>query len=45
MHRYFCICLSFWNIIRQEEEEFNMNNKNKDDVQRTSFGMLEMEEE
>ena len=31
--------------MRQEEEEFNMNNKNKDDVQRTSFGMLEMEEE
>jgi len=31
--------------MRQEEKEFNMNNKNKDDVQRTSFGMLEMEEE
>jgi len=31
--------------MRQEEEEFNMNNKNKDDVQRTSSGMLEMEEE
>ena len=28
------------------EEEFNMNNKDEDDVQRTSFGMqLEMEEE
>ena len=27
------------------EEEFNMNNKNEDDIQRTSFGMqLEMEE-
>jgi len=27
------------------EEEFNMNNKNEDDVQRMSFGMqLEMEE-
>jgi len=27
------------------EEEFNMNNKNEDDVQRTSFGMqLEIEE-
>jgi len=32
--------------MRQEEEEFNMNNKNEDDIQRTSFGMeLEMEEE
>jgi len=31
--------------MRQEEKEFNMNNKNKDNVQRTSFGMLEMEEE
>jgi len=30
----------------RQEEEFNMNNKNEDDVQRTSFGMqLEMEEE
>jgi len=37
-------CLSFWNIMRQEEE-FNMNKKNEDNVQRTSFGMLEMEEE
>jgi len=34
----------FWNIIKQEKKEFNMNNKNEDDVQRTSFGMLEMEE-
>ena len=32
-------------IMRQEEEEFNMNNKNEDDIQRTSFRMLEMEEE
>ena len=32
--------------MRQEEEEFNMNNKNKDDVQRMLFGMqLEIEEE
>jgi len=31
--------------MRQEKKEFNMNNKNEDDVQRTSFGMqLEMEE-
>jgi len=30
----------------RQEEEFNMNNKNEDDVQRTSFGMqLKMEEE
>jgi len=30
----------------RQEEEFNMNNKNEDDIQRTSFGMqLEMEEE
>jgi len=30
----------------RQEKEFNMNNKNEDDVQRTSFGMqLEMEEE
>ena len=29
----------------RQEKEFNMNNKNEDDVQRTSFGMqLEMEE-
>jgi len=34
----------FWNIMRQEKE-FNMNNKNEDDIQRTSFGMLEIEEE
>ena len=32
----------FWNIMRQEKE-FNMNNKNEDDIQRISFGMLEME--
>jgi len=31
--------------MRQEKKEFNVNNKNKDDVQRMSFGMLEMEEE
>jgi len=29
----------------RQEKEFNMNNKNENDVQRTSFGMLEMEEE
>jgi len=29
----------------RQEKELNMNNKNEDDVQRTSFGMLEMEEE
>jgi len=29
----------------RQEKEFNMNNKNEDDVQRMSFGMLEMEEE
>jgi len=29
----------------RQEKEFNMNNKNEDDIQRTSFGMLEMEEE
>jgi len=29
----------------RQEEEFNMNNKNEDNVQRTSFEMLEMEEE
>ena len=29
----------------RQEEEFNMNKKNEDNVQRTSFGMLEMEEE
>ena len=28
----------------RQEKEFNMNNKNEDDVQRMSFGMLEMEE-
>ena len=31
--------------MRQEKKEFNMNNKNENNVQRTSFGMLEMEEE
>ena len=31
-------------IMRQEEEEFNMNNKNEDDIQRMSFRMLEMED-
>ena len=31
--------------MRQEKKEFNVNNKNEDDVQRTSFEMLEMEEE
>ena len=29
----------------RQEKKFNMNNKNEDDIQRTSFGMLEMEEE
>jgi len=28
----------------RQKKEFNMNNKNEDDVQRMSFGMLEMEE-
>jgi len=29
----------------RQEKEFNMNNKNEDNVQRTSFGMqLEIEE-
>jgi len=31
--------------MRQEKKEFNVNNKNEDDIQRMSFGMLEMEEE
>jgi len=31
--------------MRQEKKEFNVNNKNEDNVQRTSFGMLEVEEE
>jgi len=31
--------------MRQEKKEFNVNNKNEDDVQRTSFEILEMEEE
>jgi len=31
--------------MRQEKKEFNMNNKNEDDILWTSFGMLEMEEE
>ena len=31
--------------MRQEKKEFNVNNKNKDDIQRMSFGMLEIEEE
>jgi len=26
----------------RQEKKFNMNNKNKDDVQRMLFGMLEM---
>ena len=30
----------------RQEKEFNMNNKNEDDIQRTSLGVqLEMEEE
>jgi len=30
----------------RQEKEFNMNNKNEDNIQRTSFGMqLEMGEE
>jgi len=29
----------------RQEKEFNMNNKNEDDVLWISFGMLEMEEE
>jgi len=29
----------------RQEKEFNMNNKNKDDVQRMLFGMLEIEKE
>jgi len=31
--------------MRQEKKEFNVNNKNEDNVQRTSFGMLEVKEE
>ena len=31
--------------MRQEKKEFNVNNKNEDDVQRMSFEILEMEEE
>jgi len=31
--------------MRQEKKEFNVNNKNEDDIQRMSFGMLEIEEE
>jgi len=31
--------------MRQEKKEFNMNNKNEDDVLWMSFGMLEMEKE
>ena len=31
--------------MKQEKKEFNMNNKNEDDILWTSFGMLEMEEE
>jgi len=30
--------------MRHEKKEFNVNNKNENDIQRTSFGMLEMEE-
>ena len=29
----------------RQEKEFNMNNKNEDDIQRILFGMLEMKEE
>jgi len=29
--------------MKQEKKEFNMNNKNEDDIQRISFEMLEME--
>jgi len=29
----------------RQEKEFNMNNKNEDDILWMSFGMLEMEEE
>jgi len=29
--------------MKQEKKEFNMNNKKEDDIQRISFGMLEME--
>jgi len=30
--------------MRYEKKEFNVNNKNENDVQRMSFRMLEMEE-
>jgi len=30
--------------MRHEKKEFNVNNKNENDVQRMSFRMLEMEE-
>ena len=30
--------------MKQEKKEFNMNNKNEDNILWTSFGMLEMEE-
>jgi len=30
--------------MRHEKKEFNVNNKNEDDVQRMSFGILEIEE-
>jgi len=29
----------------RQEKKFNINNKNEDDVQRMSFGMLKIEEE
>jgi len=29
----------------RQEKEFNMNNKNEDDIQRILFEMLEMKEE
>jgi len=29
----------------RQEKEFNMNNKNKDNIQRMLFGMLEIEKE
>jgi len=29
----------------RQEKKFNINNKNEDDVQRMSFGMLKIEED
>jgi len=29
----------------RQEKKFNINNKNEDDVQKMSFGMLKIEEE